>query len=90
MFKTLKIFFPEKRDRIEDIIIELAPRLRRNLGSTLVGIESFDGCDGENMKIIVREKTWDVMEKIMEIIWAVEVEKNIEGRIFPSIEGLYE
>jgi len=86
MVEVLKIFFPEKEIELEDIIIELAHHLRQVLGRNLVCVESFDGPDGENVKIVVREKTWEVVDRIMEEIWRIEVEKGIEGKILPSIE----
>jgi len=70
----------------KQVIDELSARLRGVLKNNLVCVESFDGPDGENVKIVVREKTWEVVDRIMEEIWRIEVEKGIEGKILPSIE----
>jgi len=75
MTESLKVFFPEKKLEIEDIIIEIAHRLRRILGGQLVVVESIDGPDGENIKIIVREKNWETIDKIMEEIWRMKSRK---------------
>ena len=88
MARVLRILFPEKKSEIETIILELASRLRETLGANLVSVESFEGAEGENVKVIVRKKTQETVDKIMEEIWRFEVEKNIEGRILPEVEEL--
>ena len=84
--EKFKILFPEKKSDMEDLFIKLASRLRHILGDNLVSIESFAGPNGENVKIIVREKTWNVIDKVMEEVWRLEVEENIEGEILPNME----
>jgi len=84
--EKFKILFPEKKSDMEDLFIKLASRLRHILGDNLVSIESFAGPNGENVKIIVREKTWNVVDKVMEEVWRLEVEENIEGEILPNME----
>ena len=90
MMGKLRILFPEKSIEKEDIILELARELRRELGGELVGVESFSGSDGSNIRIIVRYKTWEVIDKIIKAIWRFEKKKGIEGTILPEINDLKE
>ena len=70
----------------KQVIKELFDKLKNVLGDNLVSVESFNGADGENVKIVVREKNWEVIDKIMEEIWRLETERNLEGKIIPSID----
>ncbi len=90
MIGKLRILFPEKSIEKEDIILELARELRRELGGELVGVESYSGPDGSNVRIIVRDKTWEVVDKVIEAIWRFEKKKGIEGTILPEINDLKE
>ncbi|MGQ4893867.1 MAG: hypothetical protein ACP6IQ_04495 [Candidatus Njordarchaeia archaeon] len=78
------------RKLTSDIINKLNEQISKYLGNNLVAVESYDGSDGSNVKIVVRKKDWATIEKIFSVIKDIETELNIPGEILPEIERIGE
>ena len=66
------------------VVSDLKKALAKALGDNLVAVES--SSDGDfNLRIILRRKTWDTIEKILKTIEKVEEEHGIIGKIIPEI-----
>ena len=81
------IFKKEKAGLSSDLIIEIARRLREALGDRLVALDSVNTPDGSNVRIVVRDKTFEDVKKIMKIIGEIEEKHDIHGKILPEIIG---
>jgi len=80
---SLKVII-RKIDELSDATLDLTRRLINLLGDNLVAVES--SSDGDfNLRIILRRKTWDTIEKILKTIEKVEEEHGIIGKIIPEI-----
>ena len=80
---SLKVII-KKIDKLSDVTLDLTRRLINLLGDNLVSVESSSECDF-NIRIILKRKTWDIVERILKIIEKVEEEHGIIGKIMPEI-----
>ena len=86
----IKIIISEKANELNEAIIELTKELLRELGNNLVSVEGFNGCDGSNVLIIVRKKSWETIEKVYEAVEKVEERLKKPGLILPEIQEIGE
>ena len=86
----LSINVKKKIDRIDKLVIRIAERLLEVLGQNLVKLETIEGWDGSNIRIIVKEKTDEVIEKIINTISKIEEKEGKIGVIVPDIVSLDE
>ena len=80
---SLKVII-KKIDKLSDVTLDLTRRLINLLGDNLVSVESSSEGDF-NIRIILKRKTWDIVERILKIIEKVEEEHGIIGKIMPEI-----
>jgi len=70
---------------IDDAVLLLSGKLFSRLGGNLLLVESFDGADGSNVRIVVREKNDSIIDTILRTIGEVEDALGVVGLIFPDI-----
>ncbi|MEX2689128.1 MAG: hypothetical protein Q6351_002240 [Candidatus Njordarchaeum guaymaensis] len=90
MALAIRISITRGEKNLAKILLELAKGLINVLGDNLLVVESYDGSDGSNVKIVVRKKDWATIEKIFSVIKDIETELNIPGEILPEIERIGE
>ena len=71
--------------REDSIVIKLAEVLFDRLGDLVVSVESYEGCDGSNIKIVLKDVEPGIIDRVMDIIWETEVEIGEHGKIIPKI-----
>ncbi len=81
----LKLMVKETVSQTDSLIIKLFEILMKKLGDTLLLVESYEGWDGSNVRIIVRVKNDEIIEKIFDAIEKVEREYGTAGKIIPDI-----
>ncbi|RLE67542.1 MAG: hypothetical protein DRJ45_09320 [Thermoprotei archaeon] len=82
------IIFEEKKNSLDSsLAIELAKKLREVLGDKLIALNTTNGFDGSNVRIIVKNKTFEDNRKIMQVIGEIEEKFDIHGKILPEILG---
>jgi len=81
----LRIVIHKQMTRTDIVLARLFSRLAETLNDNLIAVESFDGWDGSNVRIVVRVKSDEVVEKIFDIIERVEREAGTPGIIIPDI-----
>ncbi len=81
----LKLIFSKPISQIDKLIMDLSKTLVRELGESLLLVETHEGSDGSNVRILVREKSDSVVEKIFNAIEEVERRNNKPGEIIPDI-----
>mgnify|MGYP000707543814 CR=1 FL=1 len=82
------IIFKKRKIGLDSALaIEIAKRLHKILGDKLVAVNTIDGFDGSNIRIVVKGKTFEDIKKIMKIIGEVEEEFDAHGKILPEITG---
>ena len=64
---------------------ELKKRLKEKLGNTIVSVEAFEGWDGSNVRIVVKEASMDTVKKVIETIQKVEEEVGKPGLFIPDV-----
>ena len=70
---------------LDDIILLLSRKLLSLLHDNLLLVESFEGADGSNVRVVVREKSDDVIDTVLRGVSEVEDELGVVGVIFPDI-----
>jgi len=70
---------------LDDAVLLLSRKLFCVLSNNLLLVESFEGADGSNVRIVVKEKDDDVIEAILKVVSDVENELGVVGLIFPDI-----
>ena len=81
----LKIVVRKQMTEMDIALAKLFPKLVEILNDNLLAVESFDGWDGSNVRIVVRTKEDEVIEKIFDAIEKVEQELGVPGTIIPDI-----
>ena len=82
---SIRIFLKKPYTKRDKVILEIAEKLFGEMSENIVGLESRDSWDGANLRIIVRDDTSDIIDKIMEIVYK-EIEKHDAlGEIIPEI-----
>ena len=81
----LKIVVRKQMTEMDIALAKLFPKLVEILNDNLLAVESFDGWDGSNVRIVVRTKEDEVIEKIFDAIEKVEQELDVPGTIIPDI-----
>jgi len=81
----LRLIVREPLSYLDDIIIKLFEVLMKKLSNTLILVESYDSWDGSNVKIVVKVKSDEVVEKIFDAIESIERRFGIPGKIIPDI-----
>ncbi|MEX0568405.1 MAG: hypothetical protein Q6363_004490 [Candidatus Njordarchaeota archaeon] len=56
----------------EDLLKEFKKELRRTLGEKIVYVEAVDDWNGCNVRVVVRDKAWDVVDAVLSIARKVE------------------
>ena len=80
------IIFKKRKIGLDSALaIEIAKRLHKILGDKLVAVNTIDGFDGSNIRIVVKGKTFEDVKKIMKIIGEVEEEFDAHGKILPEV-----
>jgi len=72
-------------ESMDIILAHIFSKLVENLGSNIVLVESIDGWDGSNVRIVVRHKTDEVIDKIFDSIEEVERKYSSPATIIPQI-----
>jgi len=67
----------------EDTVSRLEQYLTRKFGNVIVRVERFDGWDGSNVRIVVRDI--GLLEEIIKAIGEFEAKLGITGTIIPSV-----
>ena len=70
---------------IDNAVLLISKKLIPVLGENLLLVESFDGADGSNVRIVVKEKTDSVIDAVLRVVGEVEDELGVVGLIFPDI-----
>jgi len=70
---------------MDTAILKLAERIFEALGDMVVSVESIDGWEGSNVRIVLKELKPNIIDKIMEIIWEVEEEIGKHGIFIPEV-----
>ena len=70
---------------IDNAVLLISKKLIPVLGENLLLVESFDGADGSNVRIVVKEKTDSVIDAVLRVVGDVEDELGVVGLIFPDI-----
>jgi len=81
----LKLIVKKTISQMDTLIMKLFEILIKKLRSTLLLVETYDGWDGSNVRIIVKVKNDDIVEKIFDAIEQVEREFGSPGKIIPDI-----
>jgi len=81
----LKLIVHEPISPLDNIVIKLFEVLIRELDDILLLIESHDGWDGSNVRVVVKVKSDEVIEKVFDAIERVERELGLPGKIIPDI-----
>ena len=84
----VSLLLRKKFETFDDVIIDLSRRLFTKFGENIVRVESFD--DGPAVRVVVREKNWDVIDGIIEVVRSFEKEKNLETPIIVHIDEIDE
>jgi len=56
----------------------------------MVSVESVEGWDGSNVRIVLKEVTPSLIDKVIDIIWEVEEEIGEHGLFIPDVVALNE
>ena len=82
---SITIYIKNRFTDRDTLILEIAKKLFTKMGDNIIGIESKDTWDGANLRIIVKDDSNEIIDKIMEIVYE-EIEKNnAYGEIIPEI-----
>lgn len=81
----LKLVIKSRVTDTDLILVKLFDRLIQIIGDNLLSVESFEGWEGSNVRIIVRNKSDEIIEKIFNTIEEVEKELGKPGTIIPDI-----
>ncbi|MHA1588991.1 MAG: hypothetical protein ACTSVA_00115, partial [Candidatus Njordarchaeales archaeon] len=73
----LKLIVHEPISPLDNIVIKLFEVLIRELDDILLLIESHDGWDGSNVRVVVKVKSDEVVEKVFDAIERVERELGL-------------
>jgi len=71
-------------------ILKIAEKLLSELGDLVVSVESINGWDGPNVRIILKKVSPELIDKVIDAIWAVEEEIGKHGIFIPNIIDLEE
>ena len=81
----LKIMLTRDVREIDYTILNLAKKLFTKLGQNIISIETIDGWDGSNVRIVVKEASIETVKKIVEAIGELENEIGKPGIIIPDV-----
>jgi len=70
---------------IDYTILNLAKKLFTKLGQNIISIETIDGWDGSNVRIVVKEASIETVKKIVKAIRELENEIGKPGIIIPDV-----
>ena len=80
---TLRIILPNRITRMDKVVLRLTEYLLDKFGNLIVRVERFEGWDGSNVRIVVRDI--NLLEEIIREIGEFESKLGILGTIIPSI-----
>ena len=81
----LKIMLTRDVREIDYTILNLAKKLFTKLGQNIISIETIDGWDGSNVRIVVKEASIETVKKIVKAIRELENEIGKPGIIIPDV-----
>jgi len=82
---SITIFIKKQYTDRDKVILEIAKELFREMSNNIIGLESRDSWDGANLRIIVKDDSSKVIDKIMEIVYKEIERNNAYGEIIPEI-----
>jgi len=80
----LKIVVSEA-EPMDIMLAQLFLKLMQRINNDIVLVESIDGWDGTNVRIVVKKKEEEIIEKIFDSIEEVERQYSSPGTIIPQI-----
>ena len=80
---TLQIILPDCITEMDKTVLRLAEFLIDRFGNVIVRVERFDGWDGSNVRIVVRDI--GLLEEVIKAIGEFEAKLGITGTIIPSV-----
>ncbi|MGQ4892781.1 MAG: hypothetical protein ACP6IP_09890 [Candidatus Njordarchaeia archaeon] len=86
----ISITVRKKIEEMDKLLLKLAEKIIKKLGSVVVRVESFDGYDGSNVRVVVREKSDAVFDAVFDAVAEVERETGRFGEIIVDIVDLEE
>ncbi len=82
-YSSNEYYFLEPR-----LLTKLSNYLRDLFGEIIVRVDSLD--DGPAVRVVVREKNWDVVERIVEAVRCFERENNLKAPIIVHVDEVDE
>ena len=82
---SVRIFLNKTYTKRDSIILHIAAELFKKLSGIVIGLEAQETWDGANLRIIVRDDSAEIIDRIMEIVYAEIDRHNAYGEIIPEI-----
>ena len=82
---SIKIFLDKPYSRKDETIINIAKELFNELGDIVVGLETHESWDGSNLRILVKDDTSEIIDKVLNIVYKIIEKHNAYGEIIPEI-----
>jgi len=61
----IKLIPREKITKLDKIVFKLTEKLTKNLGDLVVLVESIDGWDGSNVRIVLKKVDTEIINKVL-------------------------
>jgi len=85
LYVSLKVIVTGKYDKKDHIVLKIAVKLLEKFSDVVVGVERVDGWDGANLRVIVREESPELVDRIIDAIYDVVEELGVYGEVVPEI-----
>ena len=81
---------PRQEKLSAELVSRLTDKLLSELGDLIVSVESIDGRDGSNVRIVLKEVSPELIDRVIDVIWAVEEEIGEHGLFIPDLVSIDE
>ena len=80
----ISLLLREKFDEFDSLILMISRELLENLRDIIVRVDSFDDCPA--VRVVVREKNWEVIDRILETVRGFEKKHGLDTPIIVHID----
>jgi len=80
----ISLLLREKFNEFDRLVLMISKELLENLRDIIVRVDSFD--DGPAVRVVVREKNWEVIDRILETVRGFEERHSLDTPIIVHID----